>query len=201
MPDGGRVITGTAKGLRLTAPGPGTRPLGDRVKQALFGTLDSDPGVAWPAPFLDLFAGSGAAGIEALSRGAPLAVFVERDAGAARTMGHDLRRSGLTRGRVVRRDVLAVLREGGASLGGPFGAALVDPPYDEPRLLADSLTLLGEPGLAWMAERGLVVAKHFWRVEPQGRYGDLLLERVRRFGETALSYYRCTAATEGDPQR
>jgi 16S rRNA (guanine966-N2)-methyltransferase len=200
VPDGGRVITGTAKGMRLTAPGAGTRPLGDRVKQALFGTLESDPGVAWPAPFLDLFAGTGAAGIEALSRGAPLAVLVERDAGAARTIGQDLRRSGLTRGRVVRRDVLAVLREGGRSLVGPFGAALVDPPYDDPRLLIDSIALLGDPALGWMAERGVVVAKHLWRVDPPGREGDLLLERVRRFGETALSYYRRSAGMEGDSQ-
>ncbi len=70
MADAGRVITGTAGGLRLAAPGEGTRPLSDRVKQALFATLESELGEAWPADVLDLFAGSGAAGIEALSRGA-----------------------------------------------------------------------------------------------------------------------------------
>ena len=80
VPDAGRVIAGSAAGRRLSrAPGPGTRPLADRVKQTLFAILEPDlPG----AGVLDLFAGSGAAGIEALSRGAAAAVFVERDAAA-----------------------------------------------------------------------------------------------------------------------
>lgn len=182
--------------MRLTAPGAGTRPLGDRLKQALFGSLESDPGVAWPAPFLDLFAGSGAAGIEALSRGAPVALLVEHDAGAARTISENLRRGRLTGGRAVRRDVLAVLRDGGAYLGRPYGAALVDPPYDQPGLLGDTLALLGDPALGWLSDRAIVVAKHFWRIETQARQGHLRLEQVRRFGETTLSYYRHTARTE-----
>ena len=74
MADAGRVIAGTARGIRLEAPGPGTRPLADRVKQTLFAILEPDlPG----ARVLDLFAGSGAAGIEALSRGAASVTFVE----------------------------------------------------------------------------------------------------------------------------
>ena len=89
MPDAGRVIAGTAGGRRLRAPGEGTRPLADRVKQTLFAVLEPDlPGAA----VLDLCAGSGAAGIEALSRGARLAVFVERDAGATRIIALDLSR-------------------------------------------------------------------------------------------------------------
>ena len=76
MPDAGRVIAGTARSIRLDAPGPGTRPLADRVKQTLFAILEPD---LPRARFLDLFAGSGAAGIEALSRGAAHATFVERD--------------------------------------------------------------------------------------------------------------------------
>ena len=70
------MIAGTARSIRLDAPGPGTRPLGDRVKQTLFAILEPD---LRGAAFLDLFAGSGAAGIEALSRGAARATFVERD--------------------------------------------------------------------------------------------------------------------------
>jgi len=77
--DAGRVIAGRARGIRLAGPGEGTRPIGDRVKQTLFAILDPDlPGCA----FLDLYAGSGAAGIEALSRGAASATFVERDPSA-----------------------------------------------------------------------------------------------------------------------
>ena len=107
MPDAGRVIAGTARSIRLDAPGPGTRPLADRVKQTLFAILEPDlPG----ARFLDLFAGSGAAGIEALSRGAAHATFVERDRGRS---GHqDEPGANRTwrprRASVVRADVLAL---------------------------------------------------------------------------------------------
>src|SRR5512141_1187459 len=113
MADAGRVIAGSARGIRLQAPGPGTRPLGDRVKQTLFAILEPDlPG----ARVLDLFAGSGAGGIEALSRGAASAVFVERDASAVSVIAANLRATGLGEGRgaaVVRADAIAWLgREG-----------------------------------------------------------------------------------------
>src|SRR6266550_7192111 len=92
MAGAGRVIGGSAKGIHLRAPGPGTRPLADRVKQTLFAILEPDlPG----AHVLDLFAGSGAAGIEALSRGAASAVFVEKDQGAAAVIDANLRAAGL----------------------------------------------------------------------------------------------------------
>ena len=92
MADAGRVIAGTARGIRLEAPGPGTRPLADRVKQTLFAILEPDlPG----ARVLDLFAGSGAAGIEALSRGAASVTFVEHDAVATRVIAANLHRTGL----------------------------------------------------------------------------------------------------------
>src|SRR6185436_17213972 len=83
----GRVIAGSARGIRLVGPGAGTRPLGDRVKQTLFAILEP---VIRDRPFLDLFAGSGAAGIEALSRGASLAVFVETDRAAVRAIEQNL---------------------------------------------------------------------------------------------------------------
>src|SRR5688572_9185793 len=105
MPDAGRVIAGTARSIRLEAPGEGTRPFGDRVKQTLFAILDPD---LRGATFLDLFAGSGAGGIEALSRGAANATFVERDATAIRTIMANLQRTGLAeRATVTRSEVLA----------------------------------------------------------------------------------------------
>ena len=94
MASAGRVIAGTLRGVRLLAPGEGTRPLSDRVKQTLFAVLEAESIGPWPAPFLDLFAGSGAAGIEALSRGADRVVFVERDPGAARVIRENLRQVG-----------------------------------------------------------------------------------------------------------
>src|SRR6476661_10741004 len=110
MPEAGRVIAGSAAGRRLRAPGPGTRPLSDRVKQTLFAILEPDlPGAA----FLDLFAGSGAAGIEALSRGAATATFVEKDQGAAAVIDANLRATSLAGpgAAVIRWDVVQWLAE------------------------------------------------------------------------------------------
>ncbi len=190
-------MTGSARGIRLLAPGPGTRPLPDRLKQALFASLEVALAPAWPVPFLDLFAGSGAAGIEALSRGAPSAVLVERDPGAARVIDENLRRTGLSgAARVIRRDVLVVLADGGGSLDGPFGAVLLDPPYDDRQAVDGVLHRLGDPTLGWIYDHAVVVAKHAWRDESPERAGRLALLRRRRFGDSALSYYRPDTSTE-----
>ena len=182
--DGGRVIAGTARGIRLTAPGPGTRPFGDRVKQTLFAILEPDlPG----SHVLDLFAGSGAAGIEALSRGAARATFVERDRGAAAVITANLDRAHVAeRARVVRAEALAWLRGTDAAGSGPFGVAILDPPYAETGLLAAAL----EAVAPLVASGGRVVAKHFWRDPPPAEIGLLASERERRFGETTLTFYR-----------
>jgi 16S rRNA (guanine966-N2)-methyltransferase len=190
MADAGRVISGRAAGLRLAAPGEGTRPFGDRVKQALFGALETDPDEPLGGPFLDLFAGSGAAGIEALSRGAPSAVFVERDAGAARVVTDNLRRTALDGGRVVRADVLRFLDGDAGAAGGPFSGVVVDPPYVDTDLLAATLTRLADPGRAWLRPRAVVVAKHAWRWQPDALVGCLVRARDRRFSDTALTWYR-----------
>jgi 16S rRNA (guanine966-N2)-methyltransferase len=183
--DAGRVIGGTARGIRLAAPGPGTRPIGDRVKQTLFAILDPD---LRGAAVLDLFAGSGAAGIEALSRGAASAVFVERDAGACKVIASNLDRSRLAgpAATVVRADALRWLASSEASKAGPFDIVIADPPYDDAAALLGSLERLG-PLLAADAR---VVAKHFWRDPPPATVGLLASERERRFGETALTFYR-----------
>lgn len=186
MADAGRVIAGSAKGVRLRAPGPGTRPLSDRVKQTLFGILEPDlPG----GRVLDLFAGSGAVGIEALSRGAGYVVLVERDAGAAAVIESNLRaaRFGPT-AEVVRADAVAWLRDRSA-VGEPFDIVVVDPPYADTAALGRVLDLLGAASAPLVAG-GRVVAKHFWRDRPADRIGMLSAERDRRFGETALTFYR-----------
>jgi 16S rRNA (guanine(966)-N(2))-methyltransferase RsmD len=184
MSDAGRVIAGSARGLRLQAPGTGTRPLGDRVKQTLFAILEPDlPGVR----VLDLFAGSGAAAIEALSRGAAHATLVERDPGAVRVIAANLGHTRLAgRATIVSTDVLAWLHRPETSAFGPFDLVFVDPPYAEPGLLADTLAAV-EPFLGPGAR---VVAKHFWRDRPPVQVGLLASERERRFGETALTFYR-----------
>jgi len=194
MADAGRVIAGSARGVRLAAPGPGTRPLTDRVKQTLFGILEPD---LVGAAVLDLFAGSGAGGIEALSRGAASAVFVDKDAGAARAISENLRRTKLEAGgRVVRRDAVAWLVEAAREAAGPGGPAfdlvLVDPPYADTASLARVLEQVG----AVVREGGTVVSKHFWRDAPPGRIGLLASVRERRFGETALTFYRRAAGPQ-----
>lgn len=192
MADAGRVIAGSARAIRLVAPGSGTRPLADRLKQTLFAILEPDLA---GARILDLFAGSGAAGIEALSRGAASAVFVERDARAASVIRENLARTGLAGpgARVVRLDALSYLRRPAAD-DGPFDIVILDPPYGDPALLLRALERLGAPSEAapCLSEGARVVAKHFWRDRPPHRIGLLASERERRSGESALSFYRVT---------
>ena len=185
MADAGRVIAGTARGTRLEAPGDATRPLGDRVKQTLFAILEPD---LRGARVLDLFAGSGAAGIEALSRGAAHATFIERDRMAAAVIATNLGRTRLAgeRAHIVKADVLAWLAGPEPAAAGPFDIVIVDPPYAEPALLVAALEAVG----AHLAPDAWVVAKHFWREPPPAEVGLLASERERRFGETTLTFYR-----------
>lgn len=184
----GRVIAGTARGIRLNAPGPATRPLGDRVKQTTFAILE--PRLRGAA-FLDLYAGSGAAGIEALSRGAATAVFVERDEAALAVIRANLARAsfGPDRARVVRSDVPGWL----ASTSGAFDIVFLDPPYGDPAFVT-VLERLGRGGHA--VPGGVVVAKHFWREAPPATVGLLASTRERRFGETGLMFYGVSGGGE-----
>ena len=203
MPDhAGRVIAGRAAGRRLLAPGPGTRPLTDRVKQTLFAILEPDlPG----ARFLDLCAGTGAGAIEALSRGASGAVLVEQDGRACRTIAENLAATGLAGPTVtvVRAEALSWLAAAVRSplrgaADGRFDLVLLDPPYEDEHLLTGLLELLGGgPAGGLLGTAALVVAKHFWRAVPPARIGLLRSVRERRFGETTLTFYR-RAGTEDE---
>jgi 16S rRNA (guanine966-N2)-methyltransferase len=188
--EAGRVIAGTARGIRLLAPGAGTRPLGDRVKQTLFAILAPDlPGSA----VLDLCAGSGAAGIEALSRGATRAVFVEREAAVVRAIVENLRRTGLDGPgvQVVVTDAARYLAGEAGAVSGPFDIIVLDPPYAQPALLGRLLEVLGSDASGrLLANGGTVVAKYFWRDVPPPTVGLLASVRDRRFGETGLTFYR-----------
>jgi 16S rRNA (guanine966-N2)-methyltransferase len=186
------VIAGSARGQALLAPGEGTRPLGDRVKQTLFAILE--PAIRAGA-FLDLFAGSGAAGIEALSRGAEHAVFVERDGGAVRTIDANLAGSRLReKATLVRGDAVAWLRGPGLHAG-PFTAAVLDPPYDRPELINETLQAISAAGPnGVLAVDGIAVAKHFWKAPVPAEFGLLRSVRERRFGETGLTFLRWASA-------
>jgi 16S rRNA (guanine966-N2)-methyltransferase len=193
VPDAGRVIAGSARGIRLKAAGPGTRSLGDRVKQTLFAILEPElPGTL----FLDLFAGSGAAGIEALSRGAEGAVFVERDARAVAAIKANLETTGLAgpNAVVIQADVVPFI---GRPLNEfrPFGVVFADPPYARSELVEGVLRRLGSRGTP-LTHDARVVVKHFWRDRPEPDFGLLASEREERFGESALTFYRLSRSPE-----
>jgi 16S rRNA (guanine966-N2)-methyltransferase len=171
-----RVIAGTARGVPLTTPrGTATRPITDRVKETLFAIL----GERVPdARVLDLYAGSGAIGIEALSRGAASADFVERDRAALSALRANLERTRLTGASVHGADVERFL----AAAEGPWDIAMLDPPYEVRAIVAPlrALVRLLAPGAS-------VVIKHFWRAEAPEIDG-LTVVRQRRFGETMLTF-------------
>jgi 16S rRNA (guanine966-N2)-methyltransferase len=122
-----RIIAGSRKGARIFAPkGKDTRPTADRVREAAFNLLG--PGAAEDATVLDLFAGSGAMGLEALSRGAARATFVENDREACRAINRNLDKLGLEGATVLCQDALAALRAD-ARGGTRYDLVLVDPPY------------------------------------------------------------------------
>jgi 16S rRNA (guanine966-N2)-methyltransferase len=193
--DAGRVIAGSARGVRLAAPGAGTRPLADRVKQAVFGSLEP---ALLEAAVLDLCAGSGGAAIEALSRGASRAVLVERDSGTCRVIAENLRRAGVAdRARVVRADALAYLR-GPAAADGPFDVVILDPPYAEVELREGCLRELGARD-GPLGPEALVVATGFGKLPPPTSAGLLRSTRERRFGETLVVFYRRAAPEDVPP--
>ncbi len=188
----GRVIAGIARGTRLISPASGVRPFGDRVKQTLFAILEPELS---GASFLDLFAGSGAAGVEALSRGAARATFVERNPRAIDTIERNLAAARLAgpAAEVVPGEAMAWLARSGTA-GGPFGVIVMDPPYDEPALLVDALTAIAAAGPGGiLAAGGVVVSKHFWRAGPPASIGLLASVRERRFGETGLTFHHWEA--------
>jgi 16S rRNA (guanine966-N2)-methyltransferase len=184
-----RIISGEARGRRLRAPrGDATRPTADRVRQALFDVLGDATGRA----VLDLFAGTGALGLEALSRGARSAVFVEQASGAVRALRTNVAALGCAgRTRVLRieaRRALRLLEREGAR----FDWIFLDPPYASP--LGEAV--LGDLGSgALLAPGGLVVCEHDRRRAPAEDYGALALADRRRWGQTEVSLY--TAAAGG----
>jgi 16S rRNA (guanine(966)-N(2))-methyltransferase RsmD len=182
-----RVIAGSAKGRRLEAPrGRLVRPTADRVKEALFSMLGSRVDLGG-AELLDLFAGSGALGIEALSRGAAAVTFVEQEPAARRALSANLERCGMAgRGRTLGQSAQAALsRLAGEGVG--FDGVLMDPPYG--RALADrSLALLAGGGL--LRPDGWVVVEHHAEDQLAEAYGDLRLTTARRYGKTVVSLYQ-----------
>jgi 16S rRNA (guanine966-N2)-methyltransferase len=172
-----RIVAGSRKGAKLFAPKGETRPTGDRVREAAFNLIGPVDG----ASVLDVFAGSGALGLEALSRGAERAVFVESDAEACRTIERNLEKLRL-RGTVLRRDALRALAAEAAA-GRRYDLVLADPPYE---MFASLQTALAVYLPAVLAEHGLVVLETEARTEPEL---PLAKRTSRRYGSARLTLF------------
>jgi 16S rRNA (guanine966-N2)-methyltransferase len=198
-----RVIAGKAKGRKLrSVPGDVARPITDRVKESLFNILGDE---VVDALFLDLFAGTGSVGIEALSRGARRAVFVERHRRAIETIKENLKITGLAdQAEVIRDDVFRFLarepaippKVGGERGGAPkekFDLIYIAPPQYQ-GLWAETLLALDGRGL--LAEGGLAIAQIFPKEYQDLELKSLSLVDQRKYGSTMLCFYRCLAVSD-----
>jgi 16S rRNA (guanine(966)-N(2))-methyltransferase RsmD len=192
-----RIIAGSARGRRLTSPrGGSTRPTADRVREAVFNILAARG--AAPARVLDLYAGSGAFGLEALSRGAGEALLVDDDAAACALVERNAAALGFdARARVVCRPVQKFLvrtfpapkagrtDDSRVRAEGRFGWIFLDPPYAALAELDGALAAIAP----FLDEDGVVVAEHEARRPPADHYRGLALCDRRRYGQTAVSLY------------
>jgi 16S rRNA (guanine(966)-N(2))-methyltransferase RsmD len=215
-----RIIAGTFRSRTLAAPpGMSTRPTSDRLRETLFNVLAPriQDSVSGGAAFLDLYAGSGAVGLEAISRGAARATFVEHAPAALKILNANLERLGISRGvRVQAKSVNAFLKS--ASLpdrksadpksadpkpASPkterYDVVFLDPPYDEAKEYAITLELLGGAAQGILAPGAAVVAEHRRKQSLDEQYGNLKRTRVLEQGDAALSFYAIDSRSAGEP--
>jgi 16S rRNA (guanine966-N2)-methyltransferase len=178
-----RIVAGVAGGRRLAVPPHGTRPTSDRVREAVFNTVQARRDLEG-ARVLDLYAGSGALGLEALSRGATHVRFVESDRRAAAVLCRNVQALGLPGTQVSTADVLAVLR---GNPDQPYDVVLADPPYalDE-RAVGGMLGALVSGG--WLAPAALIVVERAARARPPIWPAGVIALTNRRYGDTAVYY-------------
>ena len=180
-----RIIAGELKGRRLESPDwPGLRPTSDRLRETLFNVIAARMA---GARVVDAYAGTGAVGIEALSRGAAHVTFVERDARAIKLIERNLGRCGV-------RERYAIIRAGFADaakrLTTPFDVVFLDPPYGQAELDAAVSDVAG-----LVAAGGVAVVEHARRDTPPHEAGRLTLTRTLTSGDSALAFYRTVDGT------
>jgi len=212
-----RFIAGTFRSRTLAAPaGLSTRPTSDRLRETLFNVLA--PRIEGAA-FLDLYAGSGAVGLEAISRGASRVAFVERAPAALKVLNGNLERLGIGTGvRVHAKSVSAFLR----GVAGPnpklgespkpkqnprpeenpkperYEVVFLDPPYDAAEEYAITLGLLGGTAAGILAHGGVVIAEHRRKQALDERYGNLARTRLLEQGDAAMSFYAVSSNASGE---
>lgn len=194
-----RIIAGSAGGRRIAVPPAGTRPTSDRVREALFSALDSEwraRGIGWTdVSVLDLYAGSGALGLEALSRGASQAVLVERSRAAASILRANVAAVDLPGAVVLTRDVGQLPAT--PPPGEPATLVLADPPYDVAAGdIARILATLLESG--WIAADAVVVVERPARDAGSPLPDSWIEDRRRAYGDTVLWYGRSAAERGAD---
>jgi 16S rRNA (guanine(966)-N(2))-methyltransferase RsmD len=180
-----RIIAGTYRSRVLSAPsGMATRPTSDRLRETLFNVLA--PRIEGAA-FLDLYAGSGAVGLEALSRGARSATFVERAQPALKALQANLAALGIASGfRIHAGTVASFLRAG---RGDAFDVVFLDPPYDAVAEYAAALGFLDGAAASLLTADAVVIAEHRRKERLEDRYGALVRTRLLEQGDAALSFY------------
>jgi 16S rRNA (guanine(966)-N(2))-methyltransferase RsmD len=182
-----RVIAGKYRSRRLLpAVELDLRPTSDRLRETLFNVLTpGDPDALVGSTWLDLFAGTGAVGIEALSRGAAMVQFVESSPAATELIQKNLKTLGIGNGfQIHARDVRKALR----SLAGPVSHVFVDPPYSMEKVYAETLEQLSKTGI--LNPDALVIAEHFKKFDPGDSFGNLRRYRTLAQGDAVLSFYR-----------
>lgn len=186
-----RVIGGEARGRPLKAPRnqSRTRPMADKIREAAFSSMDAF-GIA-PDRVLDLYSGSGSVGIEALSRGAVEADFVDRDRIACQTVRDNLRTTGFeTRARVHQMAVEKFIGQ----VSEPYDLVILDPPYADPAIV-DTIRLLSES--AAIGEESVVLLGHWPRLEIPERIGRLGLLRQRCHGDSCFAIFEAQSDERG----
>jgi len=187
-----RIVSGQARGRRLAVPpGQGTRPTSDRAREGLFSSLESLVGTLAGRRFADLYAGSGAVGLEALSRGAAAVLLVDDNARAVRTIRDNVAVLGLP-GAEVRTAKVERVVAGPPPDDTPYDVVFLDPPY---ATAAAAVTAVLEALLreGWVAADGVVVAERATRAGHLPWPAGLLPERSRRYGEGTLWYGRAAS--------